>query len=73
MDRSIAQWTTGGTGPRWATDRALVAAHRRMAGMHPSAWNLAAVEEEGGGNGGDPHRLQEGAAEGRKWSGIGGE
>jgi hypothetical protein len=32
----------------------------------PRAWNLAAVEEKGGGNGGEPHRLQEGAAEGRK-------
>jgi hypothetical protein len=39
----------------------------------PHAWNLAAVEEEGGGNGGDPHRLQEGAAEGWKRPGVGGE
>jgi hypothetical protein len=39
----------------------------------PRAWNLAAVEEKGGGNGGEPHRMQEGAAEGRKWPGVGGE
>jgi hypothetical protein len=26
----------------------------------PHAWNLATVEEEGGGNGGEPHRLEEG-------------
>jgi hypothetical protein len=39
----------------------------------PRAWNLAAIEEKGGGNGGEPHRLQEGAAEGRKRLGIGGE
>jgi hypothetical protein len=37
------------------------------------AWNLAAVEEEGGGNSGEPHRLQEGAAKGQKRPGIGGE
>jgi hypothetical protein len=39
----------------------------------PRAWNLAAVEEKGGGNSGEPHRLQEGAAEGRRRSGDGGE
>jgi hypothetical protein len=39
----------------------------------PCAWNLAADEEEGGGNGGEPHRLQEGATEGRKQPGVGGE
>jgi hypothetical protein len=27
--RSIAQWTMGGTGPRWTADRASAAAHRR--------------------------------------------
>jgi hypothetical protein len=50
---------------------------RRLAGgrseWRPHAWNHTVVEEEGGGNGGDPHRLQEGKAEGRKWPGIGGE
>jgi hypothetical protein len=40
---------------------------------HSRAWNLAAVEEEGGGNNDEPHRLQEGAAEGRKWHDIGGK
>jgi hypothetical protein len=39
----------------------------------PRAWNLAAVEEKGGGDGGEPHRLQEGAAEGRTRPGDGGE
>jgi hypothetical protein len=39
----------------------------------PCAWNLAAVEEKGGGVGGEPHRLQEGAAEGRTRPGDGGE
>jgi hypothetical protein len=37
----------------------------------PHAWNLTAVEEEGGGNGGEPHRLQEGAAEGWRRPGVG--
>jgi hypothetical protein len=40
---------------------------------HPRAWNLATVEEKGGGDGGEPHRLQEGAAEGRTQPGDGGE
>jgi hypothetical protein len=39
----------------------------------PRAWNLATIEEKGGGNGGEPHRLQEGAAEGQKRPGVGGE
>jgi hypothetical protein len=42
---------------------------RQLAGERlercPRAWNLAAVEEKRGGGGGEPHRLQEGAAEGR--------
>jgi hypothetical protein len=50
---------------------------RRLTGEQPEwrprARNLAAVEEKGGGNGSEPHRLQEGAAKGRKWSGDGGE
>jgi hypothetical protein len=50
---------------------------RRLAGgrpeRHPRAWNLVAVEEEGGGNSGEPHRLQEGAAKGWKRPGVGGE
>jgi hypothetical protein len=32
---SIAQWATGGTGSRWTTDRASVAASQRMAGTTP--------------------------------------
>jgi hypothetical protein len=39
----------------------------------PRAWNLATVEEKGGGDGGEPHWLQEGAAEGRTRPGDGGE
>jgi hypothetical protein len=39
----------------------------------PCAQNLTAVEEKGGGDGGEPHRLQEGAAEGWTPSGDGGE
>jgi hypothetical protein len=39
----------------------------------PRAWNLIVVEEKGGGDGGEPHRLKEGAAEGRTRPGDGGE
>jgi hypothetical protein len=39
----------------------------------PRARNLTAVEEKWRGDGGDPHRLQEGAAEGRTRPGDGGE
>jgi hypothetical protein len=39
----------------------------------PRAWNLAAVEEKGGGDGDEPHRLQEGAAEGQTRPSDGGE
>jgi hypothetical protein len=42
---------------------------RRLTGERPErcprAWNLAMVEEKGGGDDGEPHRLQEGATEGR--------
>jgi hypothetical protein len=50
---------------------------RWLAGERPKrrlrVWNLTAVEEKGGGNDGEPHRLQEGAAEGQKRPGVGGE
>jgi hypothetical protein len=50
---------------------------RRLAGEQPEqcprAWNLTAVEGKGRGDGGEPHRLQEGAAEGRTQSSDGGE
>jgi hypothetical protein len=39
----------------------------------PRSWNPTAVEENGGGDGGEPHQLQEGAAEGRTRSGDSGE
>jgi hypothetical protein len=66
-------------GPRAAPvhDGPLTGPRQRLTGgrlkQRPRAWNLAAVEEEGGGNGGEPHRLQEGTAEGRKQPSIGGE
>jgi hypothetical protein len=50
---------------------------RRLAGERsercPRAWNLTAVEEKGRRDGGEPHRLQEGAVEGRTRPGDGGE
>jgi hypothetical protein len=50
---------------------------RRLAGERPEwcprAWNLTAVEEKGRGDGGEPHWLQEGAAEGRTRPSDGGE
>jgi hypothetical protein len=57
-------------GPRTGPRRRLA---REWSERRPRAWNLAAVEEKGGGNGGEPHQLQEGAAEGRKRLGICGE
>jgi hypothetical protein len=41
--------------------------------QHPRARNLTAVEGKGRGDGGEPHRLQEGAAEGRTRPGDSGE
>jgi hypothetical protein len=55
-------------GPRTRPQTSLVGGWSEQC---PHAWNLAAVEEEGGWNGGEPHRLQDGAAEGRRWSGVG--
>jgi hypothetical protein len=50
---------------------------RRLAGERPEwrprAWNLTVVEGKGRGDGGEPHRRQEGAAEGRTRPGDGGE
>jgi hypothetical protein len=50
---------------------------RWLAGERPKqchrAWNLTAVEEKEGGDDGEPHRLQEGAVEGRTRPGDGGE
>jgi hypothetical protein len=37
------------------------------------AWNLTAVEEKWRGDGGEPHRLQEGVAEGQTQPGDGEE
>jgi hypothetical protein len=39
----------------------------------PRAWNLNTVEGKGRGDGGEPHRLQDGAVEGRTRPGDGGE
>jgi hypothetical protein len=57
-------------GPRTSPRRRLVGERPER---RPRAWNLFAVEEKGGGDGGEPHRLQEGAAERRTWPGDGGE
>jgi hypothetical protein len=50
---------------------------RRLTGerleRRPRAWNLTAVEEKWRGDGGEPHRLQERAAEGPTQPGDGGE
>jgi hypothetical protein len=50
---------------------------RRLAGewpeRRPRARNLAAVEGKGRGDGGEPHRLQEGEAEGQTRPSDGGE
>jgi hypothetical protein len=66
-------------GPRAATVHggSQSPSRRRLAGERlegrPHARNLTAVEGKGGGDGGEPHRLQEGAAEGRTRPGDGGE
>jgi hypothetical protein len=57
-------------GPRTGPRRRLTREHPEW---RPRAWNLAAVEEKWGGNDGEPHRLQEGVAEGQKRPGVGGE
>jgi hypothetical protein len=50
---------------------------RRPAGerpeLRPRVWNLTVVEGKGRGDGGEPHRLQEGAVEGRTRLADGGE
>jgi hypothetical protein len=82
--RIIFQKETRGPSPRARGPRA-VSIHggprspsrRRLAGerpkQRPHAWNLTAVEEKWRGDGGEPHRLQERAAEGRTRLGDGGE
>jgi hypothetical protein len=57
-------------GPQTPSRRRLT---RERAERCPHAWNLTAVEEKGGGDGGEPHRLQEGVVEGRTRPGNGGE
>jgi hypothetical protein len=57
-------------GPRIRPQRQLIGERPKR---RPRASNLTVVEEKGGGNCGEPHRLQEGAAERRKWPGVGGE
>jgi hypothetical protein len=55
----------------------MVTVPERLTGERPErrsrAWNLTAVEEKWRGDGGEPHRLQEGATEGRTRSGDGEE
>jgi hypothetical protein len=57
-------------GPRSPSRRRLVGERPER---RPRAWILTAVEGKGRGDGGEPHRRQEGAAEGRTRSGDGGE
>jgi hypothetical protein len=70
---STSPWTASGAGPRWIT----VTVPGRLAGERPEwrphARNLTAVEEKWRGDGGEPHRLQEGATEGQTRPGDGGE
>jgi hypothetical protein len=47
--------------------------HRLGGGSPENDRNLTAVEGKGRGDGGEPHQLQEGAAEGQTRSGDGGE
>jgi hypothetical protein len=67
---STSPWTSSGAGPRSPS-------RRRLAGerpeRHPRAGNLTAVEGKGRGDGGEPHWLQKGVAEGRTRPGDGGE
>jgi hypothetical protein len=55
----------------------MVTVRGRLAGdwpeRRPRAWNLAAVEEKWRGDGGEPHRQQERAAEAQTRSSDGGE
>jgi hypothetical protein len=67
---STSPWTASGTGPRSPSWRRLVGERLER---RPRAWNLTAVEGKGRGDGGEPHRLQEGAAEGRIRPSDGGE
>jgi hypothetical protein len=55
-------------GGPWSLSRSRLAGEWR-----PRVRNLTAVEGKGRGDGGEPHRLQEGAAEGQTRSGDGGE
>jgi hypothetical protein len=57
-------------GPRSPSQRRLT---RERPERRPRAWNLTAVEEKWRGDGGEPHRLQERAAEGWTRPGDGGE
>jgi hypothetical protein len=63
-------WTASGAGPRSPS-------RRRLAGERPErrprARNLTAVEGKGRGDGGEPHRRQEGVVEGQTRPGDGGE
>jgi hypothetical protein len=57
-------------GPRSPSRRRLA---RERPDRRPRAWNLTAVEGNGREDGGEPHRLQEGAAESGTRPGDGGE
>jgi hypothetical protein len=70
LTESTSPWTANSVGPRSPS-------RRRLTGEQPKrrsrAWNLTVVEGKGRGDGGEPHRLQEGAADGRTRPGDGGE
>jgi hypothetical protein len=58
-------------GGPWSPSRGRLTGERPE--RRPRARNLTAVEEKWRGGGGEPHRLQEGAAEGQTRPGDGGE
>jgi hypothetical protein len=70
---STSPWTVSGAGPRWTTVNVPEEARRRTAGTASHVRNLTAVEEKWRGDGGEPHRLQERAVEGRTRPGDDGE
>jgi hypothetical protein len=57
-------------GPRSSSRRRLTGERPKW---RPRAWNLTAIEGKGRGDGGEPHRLQEGVVEGWTRPGDGGE
>jgi hypothetical protein len=67
---STSRWTVSDAGPRSPSRGRLTGERPERC---PRARNLTAVEEKWRGDGGEPHRQQEGAAEGQTQLGDGGE